>query len=283
MKHIPLDELPAWSPWPARLLGLEPWQIPDRTIAKNDAEYDRDKYAQCLARYDASEPTGALTPDDLAAIEWGPADQTIACSFDDQIVLMTTEQAMRENRDLLIRTLSPKVAQVGHVVELGCGFGIQMWYLRQAFPAKSFLGGECSANAVRLAAKLYRDVPDIRVHAFNFYDERYDNVFEERAGDCVVFTSYGIDPLPSAGHFLDVLATHADSIHSVFHFEPVHEFYDDSLLGLLRKRYTEANDYNRDLLSQLESRANIRILQRRPNVFGVNPLHPTSVIEWEFC
>ncbi len=50
MKRIPLDELPAWSPWPARLLGLEPWRIPNRTLAKIDAEYDREKYAQCLAR-----------------------------------------------------------------------------------------------------------------------------------------------------------------------------------------------------------------------------------------
>lgn len=283
MKRIPLDELPAWSPWPARLLGLEPWRIPIRTLAKIDAEYDREKYAQCLARYEASEGKGALSPDDLAAIEWGPSDQTLACSVGDEIVLMATERAMREYRDLLARVMTPKVTHADNIIELGCGYGIQLWHLGEVFPEKRFLGGEYSANAVRLASKLYRRAQNIRVRSFNFHDDRYDSLFEESAGASVVFTSYGIESLPSAGHFLDVLATYADSIHSVFHFEPVHELYDDSLLGLLRKRYTEANDYNRDLLSQLECRANIRILQRRPNVFGSNPLHPTSVIEWEFC
>ena len=283
MKHIPLDELPAWSPWPARLLGLEPWRIPNRTLAKIDAEYDREKYAQCLARYEASEGESALSPGDLAALEWGPIDQTLACSVGDEIVLMTTDQAIQEHRDLLAHTMTPKVTHADNVVELGCGYGIQLWNLGKVFPEKSFLGGEYSANAVRLASMLYRRGPNIRVRSFNFYDQRYDSLFEERAGAYVVFTSHAIEALPSAGHFLDVLATHAESIRSMFHFEPVHEFYDDSLLGLLRKRYTEANDYNRDLLSQLEGRANIRILQRRPNVFGSNPLNPTSVIEWEFC
>ena len=283
MKRIPLDELPAWSPWPARLLGLEPWRIPNRTLAKIDAEYDQEKYARCLARYEASESEGALSPGDLAAIEWGPSDQTLAGSVGDEIVLMTTRQAMQEYRTLLSSVMESKIARADNVVELACGYGIQLWNLGEVFPEKRFLGGEYSANAVRLAAKLYRQVPNIRVRSFNFHDSRYDSLFEERAGASVVFTSYGIDCLPSAGHFLDTLARYAESIRSVFHFEPVHEFYDNSLLGLLRKRYTEANDYNRDLLSQLEGRANIRILQRRPNVFGSNPLHPTSVIEWEFC
>jgi hypothetical protein len=51
---------------------------------------------------------------------------------------------------------------------------------------------------------------------------------------------------------------------------------------LMRRRYAELNDYNRDLLSQLQRRSYIRILSIQTNVIGLNPLNPTSVIEWEF-
>jgi len=48
---VNLNDLPRWSPWPARLLGISPWEAPDRTVEKVDAEYDKDKYAGCLAFY----------------------------------------------------------------------------------------------------------------------------------------------------------------------------------------------------------------------------------------
>ena len=48
MEPIPLSELPRFSPWPARLLGLEHWSPVDRRIEHVDAEYEQDKYARVL-------------------------------------------------------------------------------------------------------------------------------------------------------------------------------------------------------------------------------------------
>ena len=47
--HPPLDlqELPRWSSWPARLLGLEQWTTVERTTAKIEQEYNKEKYADC--------------------------------------------------------------------------------------------------------------------------------------------------------------------------------------------------------------------------------------------
>jgi hypothetical protein len=50
----------------------------------------------------------------------------------------------------------------------------------------------------------------------------------------------------------------------------------------MRRRYVEANDYNRDLLSALQARSFVRIVETRDDVVGLNPFNPTSVIHWQF-
>jgi hypothetical protein len=99
----------------------------------------------------------------------------------------------------------------------------------------------------------------------------------------VVFTSHALEQLPSAAHMLDVIKSYQRDVTTVFHFEPVYEMYDDSLLGLMRRRYTQVNDYNQDLLSLLQNRPDIRIVRLEPNVFGLNPFNPTTIIQWEFA
>jgi hypothetical protein len=56
--------------------------------------------------------------------------------------------------------------------------------------------------------------------------------------------------------------------------------YGDSLLGLMRRGYAELNDYNRNLLSTLGARTDIRLEVVGQNVLGLNPLHPISVARW---
>ena len=50
---VALDALPRWSHWPGRLLCADAWNGAARTIEKIDREYDKDKYAACLAFYHA--------------------------------------------------------------------------------------------------------------------------------------------------------------------------------------------------------------------------------------
>ncbi len=283
MERISLNDLPSWSPWPARLLGLDAWQIPERTIAKIQAEYDQDKYAKCLAYHQTAEDDRTPSPEEVHVFECGPPDREIACSFDNEIFRVTLGEAQRKARELIREAMSAAVAQADTVVELGCGYGIQLWHLRQAFPEKSFIGGEYSRNALELAGRLYEGVRNIEVCEFNFYDDRYDVVLGERiTGRAVVFTCHALGQLPTARPFLDTLEKHAENISCVFHFEPVVGLQDDSLLGLMRKRYARINDYNRDLLELLERKANVHILRKTPDAIGTNPLTPTSIIEWEY-
>jgi hypothetical protein len=55
-----------------------------------------------------------------------------------------------------------------------------------------------------------------------------------------------------------------------------------SLIGLLRNRYTQMNNYNTNLLECLQKDREIKIVSFAPDVYGINPLNPTSILLWKF-
>lgn len=122
----------------------------------------------------------------------------------------------------------------------------------------------------------------MRVVRFDFYDDQSYRLLEGLKPRVVVLTVHAIEQLQSSSLVLDALLRYRESIQAVFHLEPVYELYDKTLLGLMRRRYTQLNDYNRDLLPELQSRPHTRIRRIEPNVIGLNPLNPTSVIQWDF-
>lgn len=280
-KNVHINSLPAWSAWPARLLGLAPWNRPERTIEKIDQEYDKDKYARCLDYY--VHAGGNTTPEEVKEFEIGSgaADKTCV-SWGNDLYEVCPSEARADYYQLLLDTVRAEVEKCQTVVELGCGYGYNLWMLKQHFAHKDFLGGEYSKNAVQLASRLYQNDPEIRVSHFNFYDDQSYELLERVNPPIVVLTSHAIEQLQSSSPVLDALLRYRERIQTVFHFEPVYQLHDETLLGLMRRRYTELNDYNRDLLHELQRRSYIRPVTTRADVIGLNPLNPTSVIQWEF-
>ncbi len=280
LRPIPFDELPKWSPWPIRLLGTVEWIAPVRTEKKVDSEYDKDEYPRCLTH--AKEQTYPL-PEEVRAFEFRLAERKTFCiSARSELFEMPTERILSNDDELLLETMRPFMKDVDTVVELGCGYGINLWTLRKAFPDKKYYGGEYSPNAVALANLLYRNEPSISVEPFNFYDAAYPLLDRfPKDARILVFTRHAIEQLPSARSVLAALSSHFPQIATVVHLEPTIGNYDDSLLGLLMRRYIAVNDYNRDLLSLLKARNDIEILSNDANVYGVSPLNPTSVIVWK--
>jgi hypothetical protein len=281
MKPISLNDVVRWSPWPARLLGAAPWSVPDRVVEKVDHEYDKNKYARCREFYNATTPLP--DPEAVKRFEFEAAPESALCiSIGDELFEASLQEARQQAAALLVETLRPVLADCRTVVEYGCGYGYNLWTLSQHFPGLTFRGGDYSANAVELAAGLYRQTPRIRVARFNFYDESTYVMLDDAPGPVVAFTCHALEQLPSAVAFIDSLAKHRRNIRDVFHFEPVVQLHEESLLALMRRRYVEANDYNRDLLSALQARSFVRIVETRGDVVGLNPFNPTSVIHWQF-
>lgn len=273
-----MEELPQWSSWPSRLLGLIEWKNQKRDTAKVDREYDKDEYLRCL-NFKKEKPTA--TPDDVRAHEFRLPRKPLCVSQKNALFELPSEQIMPVDNAVLLDALTPYMEGVDTVVELGCGYGYNLWELRRHFPEKKFLGGDYSPNAVTLADMLYKDCADLTVEQFNFYDSSFP-MLERCARDAkvLVFTRHAIEQLPSVKQILQTLTQYFDRIVTAVHLEVAFENYGDSLLDLLRRRYVMMNDYNRDLLGVLKGRRDIDILRNDPDEYGVNPLNPSATIVW---
>ncbi|MDD4628689.1 MAG: hypothetical protein PHE68_04845 [Candidatus Peribacteraceae bacterium] len=278
---VPLAELSQWSPWPSRLLGLSEWQTPHRDTEKVDNEYDKDKYARCLAFL--KEHEGAVTPKDVRAFELHIDPLKSTCVSNKGVLYeMPQNKIMLTNANLLQETMDPLMKEANIVVELGCGYGYPLWILRQNFPKKKFIGGELSKNAVEIARILYADDPMITVEHCNLYDHSYGPLEQcPRDAKVIVFTRHAIEQLPSAAVFLKTLTQYFDRLVAVVHLEVIPEYDEHSLLDLMRQRYMIMNDYNHDLLKLLRERNDIETMKISYDEVGQNPLNPTSVIVWK--
>lgn len=279
--EIPLNELSNWSKWPARILGAEEWKTPNRTVEKTDKEYDKDKYEKCLKF--AKEKGDTVTPEDIRVLDFQLDSSPSMCISKEEVLYeLPSSNFIEASSDLLIESLEPFIDEVDTIVELGCGYGFNLWKLSKQFPDKTFRGGELSPNAVELGNYLYRDQPNITLEEMNYYDSSYE-ILESCAPDAkvLVYTKHSIEQLPTAENVIKTLGKYFDRIVAVVHVEIVNENSSNSVLGLMRQNYNKINDYNRDLLSQVQSYDTIEILRNDPDVFGKNPLNPTSILTWK--
>ncbi|OGG71140.1 hypothetical protein A3F27_02245 [Candidatus Kaiserbacteria bacterium RIFCSPHIGHO2_12_FULL_53_13] len=283
-KYLPisLNDIPRFSPWPRRLLGLDEWRPVKRDREKVAAEYDRDKYARCLAFFN-----GAVvrpTVENVRDIEFKDDKQPTCASIGDELFLAPFMDAYDDYYALIAENILPLIEKGTTVVELGCGYGYNLAMLQKRSTVScTFRGGEYSQNAVELAGKLFEGQEEsIKVELFDFYDSSY-HILDDISGPIVLFTAGAVEQIPDIQNFFSVLPRYKDKVKVVIHCEPVYEFQSDDLLGLLRKRYMEVNDYNRNLASQLKNYAgDIEIIKQEKNVFGLNALNPASVIQWRF-
>ncbi len=275
-----LNDLPRYSRWPARLLGLEPWSRPPRTPADNAREYEGEKWGPLLARARA-----AGRPVPLAEVDgWVISeDAEVLASEGDTPVPLTVRAGVARHRDLVAETLA-RYWPASALVELGCGYGgvIVDVARRPAFRGASLLAAEYTPSGAELTG-LVAAAEGLAVRTGRCDFLRPDVTDLPVPEGAVIFTSF-------AAHYAPELpATFVEALlrprpRAVVHFEPCHEHCDErTLLGLFRKRYIEVNDYNRNLVSLLRERqaaGTVRLLEERPAVFGTNPLLPASVIAW---
>lgn len=279
LKEISLDELPKHTPWVRRLLHLEPFSKAVRDLAKIDAEYDKDKYAKLLAYYN-KQPGRSIA--DIRMKEFFPDSDTTCFSRKGKLFLTSVANFLRLDDKFLIDVLAEPVSKVGVVVELGCGYGYNFSVLRDAFPHRLWWGGEYSQNAIQLAEHLFADCEDISVLPFNYYDDTWA-ILENLEEKALLFTRHAIEQLPQVKSIMPTFAKYKDKIAGVVHLEPVYELIDKhSTLGLMRQVYTLMNDYNTDLLTTLNG-MRVQIQRVDVDLFGVNPLNPTSLVQWEFA
>jgi len=256
------------NPWSKRLLGLEEWSI-TRDILQVEREYDRDKYGKLLSY-------------NLTNVEEHIIKQMKGEEIDvnDKFVFSLNEELFETNVNMASRIYQSIISQVTksynpqRICELGCGYGQNFSFLSNF--CSEIYGGEYSENAVKIANKL-----GLEVNKFNYYN--LDDYKIIRKGS-IVLTCHSVEQLPSAETMIQGLLENRDNIDMVIHFEPTFLSSRNSLVGLLRNKYIEINNYNMDLASILceQHRDYVELREFRPDVIGLNPLNSTNIIVWNF-
>lgn len=281
LNEIPLNELPKWSSWPARLIGIEDFAAVTRDLDKIHAEYSDDKWQKCADQFDKS--GGKLNAYDLRVIYYDiNSEKRRAAIVNGTLVDACNADVMGWYDEVLTSAMADVVKSAKTFIELGCGMGHMLWVLRRHFPGLAYRGGDFADSAVALASRLYKSTPDISVEKFNFYAPDYD-LLEKAEGPVVVFTSQALEQVPKSAGVVETLSKYKHKIARVFHLEPAYALYDDgTLMGQLRQRYIELNDYNRDLIPTLKSRKDVEIMRLEPHIVGWNPYNSLVLAEWRF-
>ena len=258
------DYFNSGNAWTKRLLGLTPFQK-NRDINQIENEYNLDKYARLLefdfktaAEYKAKE---------FEQAGLHPINGEIFISKGDEIFKTSVEEARKIYNDL-IRTKLLKYSSE-NICELGCGYGYNIETL-----GSNFYGGDYSSNAVKIGKKIGLDIQE-----FNYYEAAdYDFIKPQST----IFTTHSIEQIPDANVIIDNLEKQKSKINYVVHFEPTIVNERSTLLGMMRNKYLEINDYNRNLISVLKGRKDVEILELETDIFGLVPLNTTNLIVWKF-
>jgi hypothetical protein len=280
VKLSSLDELPRFSPWPSRLLGLEPWAAKEKTPAEIEREFGREKWGALLDRFKKTE--GARL-DDVDRWAAGETKVTLA-SVDQHLVEMTPEESHEAYIAYISDSLAPYLP-ASALVELGCGYGSVILGLarKPAFQDLPYFAADYTKTGPELA-QLIAAEESVKIETGSIDLRRPDVTDLKIPAGALIFTSYAAQYIqPLADSFIEGLKSHEPK--AVVHVEPVYEHCDPStLLGLLRQRYIQANGYNQNLSTILhdhEALGSLEIIHESVPGFGPNPLLAASVIAWK--
>ncbi len=280
LKPIRLDELPRYSPWPQRLLGLAACPVRPKTEKEVIREFEREKWGPLLKG--------------LRLMRSPSVDKAMGLEVDldakepffesGRFALASNREIQRRYVRLLSAALRPYLKGAAGLVELGAGYGAQILSLsdEKGFKNLPLYAGEFTPSgqeAIRLVAAGLKKKIEVGWCDFRGLASEGLAIPE----NSVLFTSYSAHYVPehSAGlvRFIKKWKPKA-----VVHFEPIYEHQSDATLHeLLCRRYIEVNDYSRNLATVIETacrKKEARLLKVEKNVFGGNPLLPLSIMAW---
>jgi len=285
LKTISLDDLPKYSPWTKRVLGLESFVYGARSEHNARREYDAEKFKKLLEYKQGNPDCSIKVIHDIYFGLHQKKYQSSYISLGGELFLTSPKNAYKILDDVLVKKLSAILSQsnCNTLMDLGCGYGYNLNLAARHYTQYKYIGGDFSENALALGRIFAKD--SIFFAYFNFYNKSWKIFDRLKKGDrALVFTCYAIEQLPSAKIFFQMIKKYKDKISDVVHFEPVYELFDDStLLGLMRRRYIKLNDYNCDLLSILKENGEfLKIVDLKADLIGVNALHPVCFVHWRF-
>jgi len=276
-----INDLPKYSSWPARLLCLTKFEQRYKTPNEIIREYDREKWGSLLERVNKAGKDVTLDEID----DWFLNNtQEILCSIEDEFYIMHPIEAHKRYVSLIENYLS-KYLPATSLVELGAGYGSIILGIshKEKFVRMNIMAAEYTNSGISLIKHLAKSKHlEIIVDKCDFSSVPVTKL--PIPDGAIIFTSYATPYVPIMPvSFIESLASYKPK--TVIHFEPCYEHCDrNTLIGLLRQRYIEVNDYNKNLVTLIHDQHNkglVKIQLEEKSVFGSNPLLPISVLAWE--
>ena len=281
MSLLSLNDLPRFSPWPARLLGSDSWEVHYKSLKEIEREYDQEKWGPLLARL--RKDSKIVSIEDVDRLVLSDMPGTLACFLDGGIKLVQPfdfSVLYLEFLENLLKRYLPASA----FAEFGCGYGYIILNMarRQFFNGLPLIAADYVQSGVDLVKEIAcRQGSAVTVDRCDLGSATITNLSIPEGA--VIFTSFSATYVPQLREqFVNALSRLKPK--AVIHFEPCYEHADSkTLFGLMKQRYIEVNDYNRNLVSllhQQQSVGKIKILEELPDVIGHNALLPASVLVW---
>jgi hypothetical protein len=276
---VNLNDLPKYSNLPRRLLLSSEADTKSKNKAEVLREFNEDKWGELLVKLNKSE---------IKSLEYADSLYTNASAeiigFENGDFFLTNEKLMLEKYiNLYADVLGKYINSASALVELGAGYGSKLIGLSKhnKLSCKRFYAGEYT-NAGQTLIKMISNYEKIDISVGYCDLNKMEIADLEIPANAVIFTSYSTHYTPANPEdFVSFIARF--SPRAVVHFEPLYETHDEeTMFGLMCRRYIELNDYSKNFKSIIESgcaRLNYKC-KLTPNIIGLNPFLPISILEW---
>ena len=278
---IELNDLPKYSPWPSRMIGLSDWVQRNRNNKLVFKEYDH-KWGTLLREYENRKFANLRMALNFLFRKHFPSN--ILFHIGENIYFAENNAFFWDYFYSRIKEFLKEYLTLDDtLVELGCGWGRNLFYLLQSAMCKNVIGGEYTDTGLALGRFINKQF-NLPIEFFRFDYYKPDLEFLEKLKGTVVFTHNSIEQVSYIPE-KTILSLIKSRPKAVIHFEPIYEYRNkETFLHYLWKKYTELNDYNRNLLTVLktfERQGQLKINVEKIHSLGLNAINPGSFIAWE--
>lgn len=212
-------------------------------------------------------------------------NKNITCLINGVVARMKVCEYYTFRRDNLVSLLSCYAGGADEIVEVGCGYGLNLFSLRTVTtPFRCIAGMDISQTALEVAKNItaHFGLNEIKFFPLDLLDDKDANL--EQVKGKVVFTYYCLEQL---GNYMNKALDNLIRARPkrVIHIEPTREVLNPaSLLDLNSIIYSLAMDYPSNLVYCLNSRQQagmLNICKMEKLIYAPTIRHYPALIVWE--
>jgi len=279
-RSVPLDELPRHSPWPARLLGAERADARARTEKGTFKQWEDETFGPLLRKLQRE----GIPPtvENILARDAASCPEQFAYA-DGEFLVAPLPKVFYASQEVFSDFMA-RFLPCRQIVEMGAGSGRRSLLLAKdaRFSSVRFTALEYTPGGRELIRQgAAAEGVEIETGPCDFFSHEPASLSLD--DNAVIFTSYAMHYVPWLSEsFFRWLGALEPAL--VVHFEPFYgHIAEDTLFGLLRRRYIEFNDYNRNaitLLHSMREAGELEIVAEEEDRFGSNALLVGSLVAW---